>query len=61
MPKIQPTNQPEWWFIENYFWYSDSMQKFLQLYNPIFRFGWLLGFYGISTFVGYLTPNSVYI
>ena len=19
--------------------------------------GWLLGFYGISTFVGYLTPN----
>ena len=21
-------------------------------------FGWLVGFYGISTFVGYLTPNS---
>ena len=20
-------------------------------------FGWLVGFYGISTFVGYLTPN----
>ena len=20
--------------------------------------GWLVGFYGISTFVGYLTPNS---
>ena len=23
--------------------------------------GWLNGFYGISTFVGYLTPNSVYM
>ena len=24
--------------------------------------GWLIGcFYGVSTFVGYLTPNSVYI
>ena len=23
--------------------------------------GWLFGFYGISTFVGYLTPNSVYM
>ena len=22
--------------------------------------GWLLGFYGISTFVGYLTPNPFY-
>ena len=22
---------------------------------------WFFGFYGISTFVGYLTPNSVYI
>ena len=22
--------------------------------------GWLVGFYGVSTFVGYLTPNSVY-
>ena len=21
------------------------------------QFGWLVGFYGISTFVGYLTPN----
>ena len=21
------------------------------------RVGWLVGFYGISTFVGYLTPN----
>ena len=24
-------------------------------------FGWLVGFYGVSTVVGYLTPNSVYI
>ena len=23
--------------------------------------GWLFGFHGISTLVGYLTPNSVYI
>ena len=23
--------------------------------------GWLLGFYGISFFVGYSTPNSLYI
>ena len=23
--------------------------------------GWLVGFYGISTLVGYLTPNSVYM
>ena len=23
--------------------------------------GWVSGFYGVSTFVGYLTPNSVYI
>ena len=23
--------------------------------------GWLFGFYGISTLIGYLTPNSVYI
>ena len=23
----------------------------------IWLFGWLVGFYGISTFVGYLTPN----
>ena len=23
--------------------------------------GWLVGFYGVSTFVGYLTPNSVYM
>ena len=31
--------------------------------NPIILFlvGWLFGFYGVSTFVGYLTPNSVYI
>ena len=25
------------------------------------EFGWLFGFYGISTFVGHSTPNSVYI
>ena len=24
-------------------------------------FGWLFGFYVVSTFVGYLTPNSVYM
>ena len=23
--------------------------------------GYLFGFYGVSTFVGYLTPNSVYM
>ena len=25
------------------------------------RFGWLFGFYGISTCVGYLTPNSFFM
>ena len=25
------------------------------------KFDWLFGFYGVSTFVGYLTPNSVYM
>ena len=24
-------------------------------------FGWLVGFYGISTFVGYLTPNPIFM
>ena len=24
-------------------------------------FGWLFGFYGVSIFVGYLTPNHVYM
>ena len=24
----------------------------------IWLVGWLVGFYGVSTFVGYLTPNS---
>ncbi len=23
--------------------------------------GWFIGFYGISTFVGYLTPNPFYV
>ena len=26
-----------------------------------FSLGWLFGIYGISTLVGHLTPNSVYI
>ena len=26
----------------------------------IFKFGWVFGFYGISTTVGYLTPDPVY-
>ena len=25
--------------------------------NPLTTVGWYVGFYGISTFVGYLTPN----
>ena len=27
----------------------------------IWLFGWLFGFYGVSTLVGYLMPNSVYM
>ena len=26
--------------------------------KQIYEKGWLVGFYGISTFVGYLTPNQ---
>ena len=29
--------------------------------KPIKFVGWLVGFYGVSIFVGYLTPNSVYM
>ena len=29
--------------------------------SPLDAVGWLFGFYGVSTFVGYLTPNSVYM
>ena len=29
--------------------------------HTILQVGWLVGFYGLSTFVGYLMPNSVYM
>ena len=29
--------------------------------NPTNHFSWLVGFYSVSTFVGYLTPSSVYM
>ena len=29
----------------------------MALKQVIMKDGWLVGFYGISTFVGYLTPN----
>ena len=43
-----------------------SMKKGLRgkRMQPFFHFpdvGWLLRFYGISTFVGYLTPNSFFV
>ena len=31
----------------------------LTIIKPIVCFGWVFEFYGISTFVGYLMPNSV--
>ena len=34
--------------------------EFFPIYNVNFV-GWLVGFYGVSTFVGYSTPNSVYM
>ena len=34
---------------------------FKQLLDPHNSPGWLVGFYGISTFVGYLMQNSVYM
>ena len=35
--------------------------QFELLLDPHYSPGWLFGFYGVSTFVGYLTPNSVYM
>ena len=35
---------------------NNSIQSKSLLYIIIIQ-GWLVGFYGISTFVGYLTPN----
>ena len=29
-------------------------------YHPSRLVGWLVGFYAISTFIGYLTPNTFY-
>ena len=48
--------------------YSDDLLTFKKIYlsmvcnlsvdlNQFWLVGWLVGFYGISTFVGYLTPN----
>ena len=34
---------------------------FLYINNSDWLVSWLVGFYGVSTFVGYLTPNSVYM
>ena len=39
-------------------WLSPDIFLLVQI---VFGSGWLIGFYGISTFVGYLTPNSVYM
>ena len=40
--------------------FADLSYLFLVL-EFLLLVGWLFGFYGISTFVGYLTPNSVYM
>ena len=35
-----------------------GMILFIRIIKIVFLFGcWLVGFYGISTFAGYLTPN----
>ena len=36
-----------------------NAKSFLYIYIKYIRFGWV-GFYGISTIVGYLTPNPLY-
>ena len=38
---------------------GDLLQKInnINIENKWLSFGWLFEFYGISTFVGYLTPN----
>ena len=40
-------------------WNGNILSEMKKNYNVIFIFlvGWLFGFNGISTFVGYLTPN----
>ena len=47
------------WFVLHCFarWHM----KHFHCYKYLNCFGWLVGFYGISTFIGYLMPNSVYI
>ena len=37
------------------------MHTYLEDFLNVSEVGWLFGFYVISTFVGHLTPNSVYI
>ena len=34
---------------------------YIYIHIILYCVGWLFGFYGISTFVGHSTPNSVYI
>ena len=48
---LQTAFRPSCMYRASVFWVAEEIQGF----------GWLLGFYGISTFVGYSTPNSVYI
>ena len=42
---------------EDVFFYPSAKEHSVYSTAPSNRVGWFVGFYGISTFVGYLTPN----
>ena len=46
--------------IRKTFYSANDMKELFQNTEINNVVGWLFGFYGVSTFVGYLTPNSVY-
>ena len=62
-------NSPTWQFIKNCSplsagEFDSHWGSYVVNYRNLANFfgvpiGWLFGFYGVSTFVGYLTPNSV--
>ena len=62
----QTSPKPNVFFLQNVaLRYHEEAQRFSYLYGWLagWLVGWLVGwldFYGISTFVGYLTPNPFY-
>ena len=51
MEKIEKQSNPKWWI----YYKGKPTLKHFGFNEP--SSGWLFGFYGISTFVGYLMPN----